>query len=93
MSKHPDSRYTLIERLFGPKVTDDEIINLEIRAVSEDWYEVLCVLLDQAKNRRAKRFVLAYLRDGLMTVEVHYVDLAPEDVYQDDDPYEGFGLR
>lgn len=93
MSKHPDSRYTLIERLFGPKVTDDEIINLEIRAVSEDWYEVLEILLSRAKSRRAERLLLAGLRDGWIEIEVFEVDLAPEDVYQDDDPYEGFGLR
>ena len=95
MSTNPDTRYTLLERILGPKVTDDEIIELELRAAREGWYEVLEALLTTRKTQRARRFLLAYLRDGLITVEVHVFEFQAreEDVYEDPDPYEGFGQR
>lgn len=88
-------RYTTREKLFGPVLTDDDVIELELRATREDWYDVLQVLLAKRKTRRAKRFLLAYLRDGLIEIEVHHVDFSvqQEDVYEDENPYEGIGER
>jgi hypothetical protein len=80
-----------MERLLGPRISDDDIVNLEIRAVSEGWFEVLEVLLSRVRTRRAERFLLAGLRDGWLEVEVYEVHLAGNEVYQDDNPYEGMG--
>ena len=84
-------RYTRLERLFGPRVSDDDRMNLEIRAITEGWFDVLEILLDQKRTRRAERFLLAGLRDGWIEIDVFEVDLV--DVYDDDNPYEGMGER
>ena len=84
-------RYTRLERLFGPRISDDDRMNLEIRAVTEGWFDVLEIMLAQKRSRRAERFLLAGLRDGWIEIDVFEVDLV--DVYDDDNPYEGMGER
>lgn len=85
-------RYTLREQVFGPRLTQDDVIEIELRATREGWYELLLVMLDGKRSARAKRFLLAHLRDGVIQVAVYEIDLT-EDVYEDTDPYEGMGLR
>jgi hypothetical protein len=89
----PVRKYTLLEKVFGPRVSDDDIVNLEIRAVTEGWFEVMEVMLARLRTRRSERFFLAGLRDGWIEIDIYEVTLVGDDVYQDDNPYEGMGER
>lgn len=79
------SAYSLKERILGPKVTRDDILLLRTRADMEgwrDWFDQICSI----HNKRKRKWFVAYLRDGLITIEVHEIRLV-----EDDDPYEGMG--
>lgn len=80
-------KYTLRDRLFGPKFTGQDYENLETRAVLEGWHEWYYMII-QMDNKRKRRWLLAYLRDDIITVTaISFVN----PVYEDDDPYEGMG--
>jgi hypothetical protein len=79
--------YTWRDHLFGPVVTSDDLFTLEFRAFNEGWHEWLNLVMDM-KSTRKRRWMLAYLRDNIITVRVKEIR---EDVYEDEDPYEGMG--
>lgn len=79
--------YGLRDHLFGPRVTDDEILELEHRAVVDGWDDWFRLIIGQ-RNAYKRRWLLAYLRDGVITVTVH-TRISPD--WDDDDPYEGMG--
>lgn len=78
--------YSLWQRIFGPKVTDDDILELEHRGMVEGWLDWL--QYEQATSRSDKQLSWLYagLRDGYITVTVF--EVAREDVYEDDNPFE-----
>lgn len=78
--------YSLLERVFGPRITQDEILNLEFRALDEGWHEWLQYEIATAKSNRKLHWLLAGLRDGYITVTV--VEYADSEAYTDDDPYQ-----
>lgn len=82
-------RFTLKERLFGARVTKDEVLKIEQDALAGDYYEILQAVLQAQVSQRRKRNFLAYVRDGLIRFEVIHIDA--EDAYEDDQPYEGMG--
>lgn len=78
--------YSLRERIFGPRITRDQILDLEIRATAEGWYDVLIwAMAMQPMGKRELNWFLADLRDG--NIEVTVLE-APDDVYFDPDPFE-----
>jgi hypothetical protein len=78
--------YSFWDRVFGPKVTADEIFILEARALMDGWDDWFNLIL-AGRNKRKRRWLLAYLRDGIITVSVKIFDPS----WDDDDPYEGMG--
>lgn len=78
--------YTWRDDLFGPKVSADEILELEMRSIAEGWETWFYMILGN-RNRRKRRWLLAYLRDGVIRVMID----TGEDVYEDDNPWEGMG--
>lgn len=79
--------YSLWQRLFGPKVTDTEILNLEFKALDEGWLDWLQYEQATAKSDRQLNWLYAGLRDGYITVTViATIDL--EEAYNDPDPFE-----
>lgn len=79
--------YTWLDRVFGPTITSDDLLALEFRAFNEGWTRWLEMVLGM-RNTRKRRWMLAYLRDDIITVEVQVVRA---DVYEDENPYEGWG--
>lgn len=76
--------YPLLQRIFGPKFTQDDLYVMKFRALDEGW----SVWLDQIllmENKRNRNWLLCFIRDGLVFIEP--VE-EKEDVYEDTDPYE-----
>lgn len=78
--------YSLWQRIFGPKVTDDDILELEHRGMVEGWLDWLQYEQATARSDKQLNWLYAGLRDGYITVTVF--EVAREDVYEDDDPYQ-----
>lgn len=78
--------YSLWQRIFGARVTDDEIVDLEIRALAEGWLDWLQYEQATARSDKQLNWLYAGLRDGYITVTVF--EVAREDVYEDDNPFE-----
>lgn len=82
----------LRNNLFGPKISDDEIAFLRLRAALEGWSDWL-MWVEAVKSTKKRRWWLYYLKEGLITVytpEIAEQDAALEElgVYDDDDPFE-----
>lgn len=80
-------QYGMLDNIFGPKITGDELIAIEARAVCDDWYDWFQHIL-QMRSQRKRNWLLAFIRDDVITIHVHTVYL---DAYDDEDPYEGMG--
>jgi hypothetical protein len=76
--------YGLLDRILGPAISSSDLLALEFRAFNEGWTQWYYMVAG-IRNGRRRRWLLAYLRDEIITVEVQRVP----DVYEDDDPWEG----
>jgi len=75
----------LRNNIFGPKVTDEEIVLLRTRADLEGWTDWL-ELVEATKSTRKRRWLLRYIIDGRILVYVHEID--GDDPYEDEDPWQ-----
>lgn len=74
------SKWNLIDKIRGPRVTKDDVILLKAKAQLEGWDDWLEMMMgDPTKPLRKRRMLLAYLRDGLISVEVHTIVLEDEE--------------
>jgi hypothetical protein len=87
--------YTFLDRVFGPRISVDDLEMLECRALLEGWHEWYYLIL-QMKRKKKRRWLLAYLRDEIIAITVSRIydptlDGAYDEAYDDDDPWEGMG--
>lgn len=81
-----ERRVSIRDLILGPKVTKDDIFDLELRSSAEGWYDVLVwAMAMQPMGRRKLNQFLAGLRDG--SIEVTVLE-SLNDVYFDPDPFE-----
>lgn len=78
--------YSLWQRIFGPRVTETDVTNLEFKAFDEGWGDWLLYEMATAKSERQLKWLLAGLRDGHITVTV--LEVAESEAYFDPDPFE-----
>ncbi len=78
-------QYPLWQRIFGPVITQDDMLDIQFRAFNEGWSDWLDMIMEM-RNKRNRDWLLAYIRDGYIFIETReYID---SEAYYDPDPFE-----
>ena len=73
--------YWLRLKMFGPEISEEDLVLLRTRADVEDWAELMH-WISAIKNKRKRRWWYYYLRENLIFIQTR------PDPYDDDDPWE-----